>query len=451
VPSSLTSPDGAGPFLVAGASLLAGSLFAGADIALATLTSARTAALLDEAKGAKRKALERIRTDTDALRSRYLFGRILTAALAAVSFQVGFAAHDARRAPVYAIGATVFLSATLYDITTNLGRRWADQVAPAAVRWLFPLELLLLPLSYPLSLIGRAMGQQRLTTRDDQRLAESEVEHMVDEVERSGLVGREPASIIRNVLEMQEHTARDVMVRRDKVEALDLATPIPEARRFVLESGHSRYPVYKGHLDNIVGLLTAKDLFRGVEKAASIGELLRRNPNFVAESMPLSKLLREMRARREHLAVVVDEIGDVSGIVTLEDVLEEIVGDIRDEHDEAAIVDLGDGKWLADASLTFEDVESYLRVTLPDAIAEEGPIGKLLESSGGPALEARGLRLVARDTDGAGRVRRVEIEVLPMPPPPPSSGHGKGASERPPPGRTGRPPPPDRQSDPDAA
>src|SRR5262249_53911404 len=144
--------------------------------------------------------------------------------------------------------------------------------------------------------------------------------------------------MIRNVLEFADRTARDVMVPREKVEAIEITTPIDRALRIVTEVGHSRYPVYKGRLDDVAGLLYAKDLFKALEGPSqpTLRELVP-PANFVAGPRPLSPLLREMRRRRHHLAIVVDELGGVAGIVTLEDILEEIVGDIRDEHDENAI------------------------------------------------------------------------------------------------------------------
>src|SRR5262249_21670206 len=156
-----------------------------------------------------------------------------------------------------------------------------------------------------------------------------------------------------------------VMIPRERVEVIEVTTPIDEVLRIVAESGHSRYPVYKEQIDNVVGLLYAKDLFKAVHfgeeptesirkpRANKVEALLRTPANFGAESQPLSTLLKEMRSRRQHLAIVVNEFGSVSGIVTLEDVLEEIVGDIRDEHDtEATIEDLGDGRVVADAGVS---------------------------------------------------------------------------------------------------
>src|SRR6185437_10566870 len=243
-------------------------------------------------------------------------------------------------------------------------------------RWLRPLEVLLLPIAVPLYWIGAPVSRRGGAPQPpDPGVTEAEVEALVDQGERSGLFAAEPAEMIRNVLDFAERTAKDAMIPRSRVEAIEVRTPIDEVYRIVSESGHSRYPVYREELDNVVGLLYAKDLFKAVQptkdghgleprSAPHAGasshppahiptpnppspraserpadpppkkaeDLVRSPGNFVAESRPLSSLLREMRAKRQHMAIVVDEFGSVSGVVTLEDVLEEIVGEIHDEH-----------------------------------------------------------------------------------------------------------------------
>jgi CBS domain containing-hemolysin-like protein len=226
--------------------------------------------------------------------------------------------------------------------------------------------------------------------------------------------------MIRNVLEFQDRNAKDVMIPRSRVEAIEVSTPLDKVLQVVTESGHSRYPVYRGELDNVMGLLYAKDLFKVLEehrlKKTSLREIVRSPANFVAESQPLATLLKEMRGRREHLAIVVDEFGGVSGIVTLEDVLEEIVGDIRDEHDEQEqppIQDLGDGRLMADAQMvSVRDLSTYLgEETPPDGDHTlEGMLtehlGKIPEA--GTAVSKYGLRFIVRDCDEK-HIGKVEI------------------------------------------
>ena len=414
---------------------IVGALFAAADTALTSLSATRLSALVEQSEGPTKKAFERIRSADAKLRSRYLLGRVLSATITAVLSLLFFLPRYPTAAPWFAFGMTVCLTATLYELSTTLARKHADRVAPMAARYLRPLEIAMLPLAIPLGWIGASLSRpEAFSPMDDAEAAEAkvemleaEVEMLVEEGARSGLFGREPAEMIRNVLEFQDRTAKDVMIPRSRVEALEISMSFDAALKFVSESGHSRYPVYRGELDNVVGLLYAKDLFKVLEqhraKKISLKEVVRSPANFVAESQSLSSLLKEMRGRRQHLAIVVDEFGGVCGIVTLEDVLEEIVGDIRDEHDtaeEPPIQDFGDGRWMADGVISIRDLAAFLGATL--VLGEDADVAKdeantlegvLIEHLGkipekGTAVSMYGLRFIVRDCDEK-HIGKVEI------------------------------------------
>jgi CBS domain containing-hemolysin-like protein len=209
------------------------------------------------------------------------------------------------------------------------------------------------------------------------------------------------------------------MLPRTQVTSHSVDTPLEEALRLVAESGHSRYPVYKGSVDNVVGLLYAKDLLKCAAKGNLAGgtleSLLRTPVAFVPESQSASSVLQDMRAGRHHMAIVIDEFGGMSGILTLEDLLEKIVGDIRDEHDveEPPIADLGDGRLLVDASVPIGDLGRYLGADLPEdgdyrslggyIIAELGRVPEV-----GARVTALGLEFEVREADER-RVAKVEI------------------------------------------
>jgi len=405
--------------LGASVSVAIGALFAGADTAVTSLSQTHLNALIEQAKGKRRAAFERIQEQEPRIRSRYLVGRI--ASTATTSFCLFEAFEPIVGREYFALAATILITATFFEIVTSLARKYADHVAPLAVRWLFPLELCTLPLAGPLGWVGERLSRKKDGEQPiDPRVTEAEVEALVEEGERAGLFGREPAEMIRNVLEFADRTARDVMIPRTKVEALDVSMSLDEALNFVSKIGHSRYPVYREQIDNVVGLLYAKDLFKlledGNRKQTTLREIIRQPANFVAESQPLSTLLKEMRGRRQHLAIVVDEFGGISGIVTLEDVLEEIVGDIRDEHDEtddATIEDLGDGRLVADAAVSMRELCDYLggSIVTDDGAESLGVmlthhVGKIPEV--GTAVSKFGLHFIVRDSD-ENRIGKVEI------------------------------------------
>lgn len=274
------------------------------------------------------------------------------------------------------IPAAVLIAALVYAVPSEILRalvgRNPERSAPLLLQLLRPVELLAAPISAPILWIGRVLGGllvQRPTPAPG--VTETEVELIVNEGELNGSLGREQSEMIRNVLEFGDVTAGQVMVPRTQVSALPVDMPLEEAVRHVAEGAHSRYPVYRGTVDNVIGLLYAKDLLRAAASGELAGRtlegLLRTPVAFVPESQTASSVLKDMRAGRHHMAIVIDEFGGMSGILTLEDLLEQIVGDIRDEHDteEPPIVDLGDGRLVVDASIPLADLSRYLGTELP--------------------------------------------------------------------------------------
>lgn len=410
-----------------------GSLYAAADAALGSLNPGRLSALHEEATGRSKAALGRYLADPTRLHSRWLVGRVTLTSLAAVLIALAFRPIFASPWALVVVGAlgSLVTYGTMAEIATTIARRRADSFARRLLGFMRPLEWLVLPLAAPLAALGRAASSAMGPDEPpDARMTETEVEWAVTEGQKSGSLAEEPAEMIRNVLDLKDLVARDVMVPRTRVSAIEIDTPLDEVLRFVASEGHSRYPVYREKIDNVVGLLYAKDLFKVVESGALASTRLRaitRTPvNFVPESQGVSTVLREMRQRRLHLAVVIDEYGGMSGLVTLEDILEEIVGDIRDEYDveEPPIQDLGDGHLLADAAVSVHDLSAYLGAEIPADEDYDSLGGMLVHRAGrvppaGTTMELFGLSFVVRDADEK-RIAKVEIIRPPSETMPPS-------------------------------
>lgn len=302
-----------------------------------------------------------------------------------------------------------------------VAERTADRTAPQLLRLLFPLELLVAPIAAPLAWLGALAG--RLVGRPSAAppgVTETEMELMVSQNEQAGELDAERSEMIRNVLDFGDVTAGQVMVPRRQITALDATLSGRELLRLASESGHSRYPVYRERRGDVEGILHVKDLLLASleDEAFEVEPLIRKPPLFVPETMSASAVLREMRARRHHLAVVVDEFGGMSGIVTLEDLLEQIVGDIQDEHDheDAPVVELAEGRWLADASVPVAELSRLLRRELPEAPDYHSLGGFIVQRLGrvprpGQQLSELGLQFTVREADER-RVSRVEIEQL---------------------------------------
>jgi CBS domain containing-hemolysin-like protein len=174
--------------------------------------------------------------------------------------------------------------------------------------------------------------------------------------------------MVRGIVNLSDTTVKEVMVPRTDTVFLSVTASRDELLERIAGSEHSRFPVYEDTMDNVIGILYVKDVLRSLVKNETFDVVkLLRKPFFVPVSKRIDSLLRELRRRRVHIAVVVDEYGGVSGIVCMEDIIEEIVGDIQDEfdHETEDILKLGEGNWLCDARLNLEDLSSKIGVDLP--------------------------------------------------------------------------------------
>lgn len=175
--------------------------------------------------------------------------------------------------------------------------------------------------------------------------------------------------MIKGVVELADTQVKEIMVPRIDVVFLEEHTPSEELQKKINDTGHSRFPVYKETIDNVTGVLYVKDLVPLVFQGKDLDiEKIQRKPYFVPESMKLNALLKELKQRKVHIAIAVDEFGGVSGIVCLEDILEEIVGDIQDEFDneEEEVVSIDENTWICDARVNMEDLCEDLGLELPE-------------------------------------------------------------------------------------
>ena len=189
------------------------------------------------------------------------------------------------------------------------------------------------------------------------------------EAEERDLIAPESRQMLEGVLRMAELSAGDVMVAAPRMDLLDIQSPPDELLAAVIDTGHSRFPVYDGQRDNIIGILLAKDLLK-LQRAPELNlRALLRPAVFVPESKGLNELLRDFRSNRNHLAIVIDEFGNTAGLITIEDVLEEIVGEIEDEFDdkdgESSIYTLADGGQRVAGDTPVATVNGFFDIALP--------------------------------------------------------------------------------------
>ena len=214
------------------------------------------------------------------------------------------------------------------------------------------------------SLIERLMSMMRREPEDRDAIIT-----VLDTAHERNLLDSESYKMIKGALAFSEQTVGDIMVPRSRMDLLDISLPLPDLLARVIETAHSRFPVFEGDRDNVIGLILAKDLLRCVLEPQIDARTLVRPAVFIPESKRLNVLLREFRASRNHQAVVIDEHGGISGLVTMEDVLEQIVGAIEDEYDQDdadQIVTESENQWRVQASTDIDRFNDFFSVTVPD-------------------------------------------------------------------------------------
>jgi CBS domain containing-hemolysin-like protein len=261
---------------------------------------------------------------------------------------------------------------------------------------------------------------------DSEPTLREEIEDAIDEAEDSrpvaGDISPAERQMFRNLLHFGEQSAGDICVTRGDIMAVPSTIGFDELVRAFADAGHSRLPVYGESLDEVVGMIHIKDVFMATVDAGrdrSIGALMR-DPLFVPESMGLIELLARMRTQRIHLAIVVDEFGGTEGLVSIEDVVEEIVGEIEDEHDEAEagmLTMLDDGLWEADARVELDEVAKIVDPRLSSDEDEVDTLGGLvfllaghIPSKGECVTHESGWKLEAVDSDPR-RILKVRLHA----------------------------------------
>jgi CBS domain containing-hemolysin-like protein len=252
-----------------------------------------------------------------------------------------------------------------------------------------------------------------------------ELKMIVTASRRHGELPHSQEDMLHNVIDFYDVVAREVMVPRNEIVSISADATLPQVIRTIAEHQHSRMPVYEGSTENILGILYAKDVWPFVPAGRKFALRSIVHPHkVVPETKPLHQLLAEFQEEHHHMALVVDEFGTIAGLVTVEDALEQIVGEIRDEHDIAELppAELADGPIELDGTTTVRDLENLYSIDLPHDAGFQTLAGFLLERlgaipEGGEQVEFEGRRYTVQAVDGR-RISRVRVEPLPDVPSP---------------------------------
>ncbi len=303
-----------------------------------------------------------------------------------------------------------------------LGAAYGEALLPVSIAPMRLLLTLVAPLATSVLLlvrsIARIVGSQPLVNM----VTEEEIMTIVNASHSGGVIEDEEKDMIANVLQLGETSARELMTPRIDIVALDVNESIMAALAAFVESGFSRIPVYEDSIDNVLGLLNAKDILTLLKnhddlRSQQIRELMRPTV-FVPETKRADALLKEMQAQNVHLAMVVDEYGGTSGLVTIENIIEEIIGDIRDEYDyaeEADYVAVDDGSYLIEGGMDLDDLNALLGISIDTAAADTLggyiylALGRVPNT--GETIDTDILSMTVLAIDGH-RIRKVKVRKL---------------------------------------
>ncbi len=323
-----------------------------------------------------------------------------------------------------AVGVMTFILLVFGEITPKtLAKRHSEKFSIFFTKALLVPYYVFLPLS--VVLVNLIRGLVRLTggdiIKDSPLVKVEDIEYLIELGGEEGVLESERKEMLSGIFEFADTVVREIMIPRTDMVLVKHDATFEDVLKIIVEAGHSRLPVYEDTADHISGLVYAKDLLKFINskngKSMILSDFLRA-PFYVPETKKISELLADFKKQRIHMAIVVDEYGGTAGLITLEDILEEIVGEIHDEYDsdEKIIRALDDGSFVCDAKIDIEELEEHLHMTLPDDEGFESLGGYLISILGripkkGEHCKADGLHMIILDADDT-RILKVKITKI---------------------------------------
>lgn len=356
--------------------ILASALFSGSEVALFSLDTAAKEALSESGDRAGARVLELLNQPRQILVTILILNTVVNVGAGIIA---ALMVAEIARAMAWShtltlileMAALTFVLLVISEISPKLlATRDAKSFSRKVSGMLLVFHRILSPVSGRLAETMSFM-QNRIKNNQANRLSAEDLKTMAEIGETHGTLEEEERDLIHSIVEFSETSVREIMVSRLDIVALPVTATLNEALDLIRTSGHSRLPLYVEHLDNILGIIYAKDLLPFVSKMNGSTRVdwtrIARPPMFVPMGKMLDNLLRDFQARKTHMAIVVDEYGGTAGLVTMEDVLEEIVGDIRDEHDEAEhelYERIDEETFRVDARINLDDLNEILEIDL---------------------------------------------------------------------------------------
>ncbi|QHA90830.1 hemolysin family protein [Bacillus sp. N1-1] len=406
--------------LLLGSLILLSAFFSSAETAYSSVNKIRLRNFADEGRRGSKRALAIAENFDKALSTILIGNNIVNIAAASISAAV---ATDLFGGNAGLVISTVFMTILILIfgeiLPKSLAKEHAESYSLMIATVLYVLIKLLAPLNFFFVKLKVWVSGLFAKNSTMPSVTEEELKVMLDISEEEGVIDKEERDLIHRSMDFDDTLAGEVLTPRIDIVAIDIDQSVEEMKEIFFEERFSRIPVYQDSIDNIIGILTEKEFFTHLIKyqTVDIKELIR-EPLFVVESMKISTLLPKLQKEKVHMAIVLDEFGGTSGIVTLEDVLEEIVGEIWDEQDEkfSTMQRISDSNYRFDAQFQLDDFFDLMEADTPES-SYHTIGGWVIENLGtvpsnGDSFYYENLKIIVEQVEER-RVRKILVEVLP--------------------------------------
>ena len=338
--------------------VLCSTFFSGTETAFSSVSKIKMKNLAADDNKRAMLVLE-LTENFDKLITTILVGNTISnIAMTTVATVYGISVWGSRIGPTIATVMVTILVLVLGEISPKIiAREYAEEVSLFLAPFVKGLIVILTPLTF-IFMGLKVLLKKMIGKNTEPESSEDELLTIVEEAEAGGAIGEEQSELISNAIEFNDIEASDILTPRVDIVAIEKGTPVAEIKQVFRDSGLSRLPVYEDDLDNIIGVINQKDFYNKNVRTIKDVEKIIKPVAYVAETLKAAVLLRKMQAKKTHIAIVIDEYGGTTGLVTLEDIIEEIVGDIYDEHDAAASKDVrpaGENEYLVAGGADLED------------------------------------------------------------------------------------------------
>lgn len=410
--------------VIIGFCLLLSAFFSSSETAITSISQLKAKHLLDS-RGNQVKQLEFWLNQPDrVLTTLLIFNNLVNIFASAVATDMAVRYFESNAVGI-ATGAITFLVLVFGEIVPkSFARANSEPLALISLKVIYFLYRLFFPIVVMLASVARwiigALGSNQKLQAPS--ITEDELEFLINEGEQTGVLHDIKKTMISGVFDFDETKVSEIMTPRPDVMAIERNAPISEAVGLTIQSGHSRIPVYGDRIDNVVGIVLAKDLLRTMstndDQNAKVSTLMR-EPFFTPESKPIMDVFKDLKRTKNHMTIVIDEYGGTAGIVTMEDILEEIVGDIQDEYDveEAKVLEVEENIFDVSGSMNIDEFKDFFQLTEENGSEETDDVdtvaGWMITMVGelpqvGQSIVAGSLKIEVTEV-GRHRIERVRV------------------------------------------